>query len=267
MIRNFSFGDSVLEVQILHSEGEIEEMKGKIFLISILVVAALALSACGAVPVQSAVQTVEGRTLSINGTGSVYVTPDMANINLGVLTEGDVVKDATTESNRVIERIREVLAEYGVQEADVQTTNFSVYPYNDFGFEGGEQAPTRYRVDNSVNVRVRDISKLGEILDAVIEAGANSIYGIQFGVSDQESAYNQAMEAAVENAAERAEALAAASGTELGELKTITTYFGGGGFPPMYMDAAAGIGGGADVPLSPGAMEIRVEVTAIYAIQ
>jgi len=237
-------------------------MKGKIFLISILVVAALALSACGAVPVQS----VEGRSLSINGSGTVYVTPDMASINLGIQTRDEQVKDATAENNRVIERIREVLAEYGVQEADVQTTNFSVYPYSEFDPDGMASNVT-YQVDNTVNVTVRDISKLGEILDAVIDAGANSIYGIQFAVSDQESAYNQAMEAAVENAAERAEVLAAASGAELGELKSITTYFGGGGIPMMYSEAATGMGGGADVPLSPGAMEVRVEVTAIYAIQ
>lgn len=235
-------------------------MKSKLFFIGILALAALALTACGAIPVQSA----EGRTLSINGSGSVYITPDKASINLGVQSRDEQVKDATAESNRVIERIREVLAEYGVEEADVQTTNFSVYPYSEFDPEG--MSNVTYQVDNTVNVTVRDISKLGEILDAVIEAGANSIYGIQFGVSDQESAYNQAMEAAVENAADRAEALAAASGAELGELQTITTYFGGGGFPPMYMESAAGMGGAGDVALSPGAMEIRVEVTAIYAI-
>jgi uncharacterized protein YggE len=237
-------------------------MKGKLFIISILAVAALALTACGAVPAQS----VEDRTISINGSGTVYVTPDMASINLGVQTRDEQVKDAIAESNRVLERIRELLAEYGVEEADVQTTNFSVYPYSDYAPDGLQMNVT-YQVDNTVNVTLRDLSKLGEILDAVIEAGANSIYGIQFAVSDQESAYNQAVEAAVENAAERAGALAAASGAELGELKSMTTYFGGGGIPMMYAEAATGRGGGGDIPLSPGAMEIRVEVTAIYAIQ
>lgn len=238
-------------------------MKRKIMLISLMVVAAILLAACGAAP-----QAAEPRTLSINGSGMVYLAPDMATINLGVMAEAEDVQSATAESNRVIEKIKEVLVEFGVEEADIQTTNFSVYPYSDYGYELDQSADTRYRVDNNVTVTVRELEKLGEILNEAILAGANSIYGVQYGIAEQESAYNQALEAAVDNAKERAEFLAAASGAELGELKSISTYYGGGGYPAPYAEMAAGIGGGAgQVPVSPGSLVIRVEVSVVYGLE
>ena len=104
-------------------------MKRKIMLISISIVALAVLAACGASP-----QAAESRTLSINGSGMVYLAPDMATINLGVMSEAVDVESATAESNRVIEEIKEVLVEFGVEEADIQSTNFSVYPYSEYGY-------------------------------------------------------------------------------------------------------------------------------------
>jgi uncharacterized protein YggE len=244
-------------------------MKDKLWSISIVVLTALALIAFGLIAFgviggEAASET--PRTLAINGTGVVYVSPDQATINLGVGIERPEVTDALAESNQVIEEIRRVLAEYGVAEGDVQTTNFSVYQSYNYGYDVVEgQQTASYRVDNNVNVVVRDLEKLGEILNAAVEAGANSIYGIQFGVADQESVYNQALDLAVENASERASTLAEASGAKLGELQSMSTYFGGYGYPTMYMEGA-GMGGGGQVPVSPGALEIRVEVNVVYAI-
>jgi uncharacterized protein YggE len=237
-------------------------MKRKTMLIGILVVAAAVLAACGASP-----QGAESRTLSINGSGMVNLAPDMATINLGVMSEAADVQSATAESNRVIEKIKEVLVEFGVEESDIQTTNFSVYPYSEYGYELEQTAETRYRVDNNVTVTIRELDKLGEVLNETILAGANSIYGVQYGISDQEDAYNQALEAAVENAKERAEFLAEASGAELGEMVTISTYYGGGS-PVPYAEAAFGIGGGSGmVPVSPGSLVIRVDVSVVFALQ
>ena len=240
-------------------------MKHKIILISVLILAVLGLSACGAAPASEAASS--SQTVSINGSGVVYLSPDVATFNLGVATEASDVKAATTESSQVIEEIRQVLEKYGVAPADVQTTNFSVYPISDYSVEF-ESANLRYRVDNTVNVTVRELESLGEILDAVIGAGANSIYGIQFGLSDTEPAYTQAMQAAVLNAQERAEAIAAAAGAELGPIQSISTYYGSGA-SPIYMaaesDRPAGTGGG-DVPVSTGELEVRVEVSIIYGL-
>jgi uncharacterized protein YggE len=242
-------------------------MKHKLMISIILVLAVVGLTACGSNVTPAADSS--SQTLSINGTGVVYLSPDMATINLGVMTEGSDVKAATAESSAVIEKIKQVLEEYGVDPADVQTTNFSVYPMSDYGIEL-ESTGLRYRVDNSVNVTVRELDQLGEVLDAVIVAGANSIYGIQFGLIDPEDAYTQAMQAAVENAQQRAEALATAASGELGEIQTISTYYGSGGVPVMYMAADSARpqgGGGSDVPVSAGALEVRVEVNLIYGLE
>jgi uncharacterized protein YggE len=234
-------------------------------LVSVLILAGLALSACGAVPAPEA--AAPSKTVSINGSGVVYLTPDMATINLGVATEASDVKVATAESSRVILEIKQVLEKYGVVPADVRTTSFSVYPISDYGMDMSS-AELRYRVDNSVMVTVRDLESMGAILDEVITAGANSIYGIQFGISDMEDAYTQAMQAAVLNAQERAEAIATAAGAELGLIQSISTYYGNGVIP-MYMaaDSSRPMGGGAgDVPVSTGALEVRVDVTVIYGL-
>lgn len=241
-------------------------MKHKIIMISVLILAILGLSACGAVPVTE--PDSPSQTVSINGSGVVYLSPDVATINLGVATEASDVKAATAESSQVIEEIKQVLEKYGVAPADVQTTNFSVYPISEYGAELSS-SEIRYRVDNSVVVTVRDLESLGEILDAVIGAGANSIYGIQFGLSDSEAAYTQAMQAAVLNAQERAEAIATAAGQTLGPIQTISTYYGNGG-TPIYMasdSARPQGGGGSDVPVSTGALEVRVEVNIVYELE
>jgi uncharacterized protein YggE len=241
-------------------------MKRKTILFSILVLVTAALAACSASP-----QAAEVRTLSINGSGMVYASPDKATINLGVVSEADDVQAATAESNQVIEKIKEVLVEFGVAEADVQTTHFSVYPVSDYGFGpdvalGEEPAQTRYRVDNMVTITVRELDSLGEVLNAAINAGANSIHGIEYGITDKESAYDQALEAAVANAEQRAAYLAEASGAGLGELLTISTNYGSSGYFPAYVEMAAGLGGGGSVPVSPGSLVIRVDVSVVYEL-
>lgn len=245
-------------------------MKDKLGTIVIVVMTALALVAFALVAfgvIGGSAVTASERTLSINGTGIIYLSPELATINLGVTTEATDVASAIEKSNRVISDIRQVLADHGLAEADVQTTNFSVYPMNDYGMEIGEMQTT-YRVDNSVNVVVRDLSVLGEILDQVVQAGANSIYGIQFGVADLESQYQAAVELAVQNANERAEDLAAAGDVSLGEIQVISSYYGGSGVPyfEAAMDRPQG-GGGSDVPISPGELEVRVEVNVVYKLK
>ena len=240
-------------------------MKNKIVLLGMMVLAALILAACGGV--SSAAGAGEIRTVSVNGTGKVIVTPDMATINVGVVTEGQDAEEATSQNNQHIAEITEVLTGMGVAEADIKTSNFSVYPMQNFDREG-EPAAVIYRVENNVRVVVREIDQLGSILDAVVGAGANSIYGVEFDLSDRESAFSQAIDAAMQNAEDRAGLLAQSAGAELGELQSVETYLGGGGVP-MYAESAAmgAFDGAAEVPVSPGEMEIQVEVNVVYAIQ
>ena len=238
-------------------------MKHKIMIISILMLAAIGLAACGASPATSGGSDI--RTVSVNGTGTVIVAPDMAIVNIGVVTDGEDADKASSQNAVKVEQIKAALLELGIAEKDIRTTNFSVYPMQQYD-EMGQVTSTLYRVENSMEVKVRDLDTLGTILDAAISAGANSIYGVQFDLADRESANGQAIEAAMQNALVRAEVLAGAAGAKLGEIQSVSTYLYGGGVPMYAAGGMAEDAARADVPIAPGEMQIQVDVTVIYAI-
>ena len=142
-------------------------------------------------------------------------------------------------------------------------TFFLQQEYDEFGNHIGPV----YIVDNTVLVTVRYLDQLGEIMDAVVEAGANSIFGIQFDASDKTQALSEARKAAAEDARVKAEDLALAAGVTLGDVKSINEF---GGVPVPVFE---GKGGGefdtttAQVPVSFGQLSLTVEVSVIYDIQ
>lgn len=192
--------------------------------------------------------------------------PDIATINIGVHTENADAQAAVSENNEQAQAVMQALLDFGIAEQDIRTSNFSIFPRQNYDNEGNLQEIV-YVVDNSVQVTVRDLDSIGEILDAAVSAGANSINGIQFTIEDPSAAYDTAMAAAVENARSRAEVLAEAAGVELGEVQSINSYVNGGPIPfsqDVRMEMAAA---DASVPISPGQTEISVEVSVVYNIQ
>lgn len=238
-------------------------MKNKTIIISILLMlAALGLAACG--PVAASSGAAETRTVSVNGTGTIIVSPDMATVQVGVVKEGDDADKASAANTAEVEKIKEALLGLGIAESDLKTTNFSVYPMQKYDDQGQVTSVT-YRVENTMEVKVYDLDNLGSVLDAAIQAGANSIYGVQFDLADREATNAQAIDAAMQNALARAEVLAQAAGAELGEIQSVSTYLSGGG-GPVYAQPAAESPMRADVPVNPGEMQIQVDVTVVYAI-
>lgn len=208
------------------------------------------------------------RTLSINGNGVVSIAPDMATINIGVQTESDNADEAVASNNQQSQALLDTLMDAGVAEDDIQTANFSINPRQEYDDRGQPTGIVSYVVNNTVSVTVRDLDAIGAILDAAVQAGANNIYGIRFDVEDREAAQQQAMTVAMENARERADVLAAAAGVELGDILSLQTYLGGGspipygrGFDVAVEEAAL------SVPVSPGEMQIMVDVSVVYEIR
>jgi len=118
-----------------------------------------------------------------------------------------------------------------------------------------------------VRVTVRDLDNIGELLNAAVEAGANSIYGVQFDVEDDESARSDARQAAVDDAQKQAEELAEAAGVGLGRVQSISTY---GGIPVPLYEGKGGAGPmslAAEVPISPGQLMLTVDVNVVYEIR
>ncbi|TAK13132.1 MAG: DUF541 domain-containing protein [Anaerolineae bacterium] len=230
-------------------------------------VLALALAACGgATPLGTTTPAEQPRLISVNGTGVITLTPDIARIQIGVNTENASAQQAVAENNQQSEAIRATLDGFGIAAEDIQTSNFSIWPRTDYDFEG-QITGTTYVVQNTVTVTIRDLATFGEVLDAVVGSGANTIYGITFDVADREAAFAQALEAATENARARAEILAAAGGVQLGDVYSISAYVGGGGVVQPFVDDMRALAADAAVPIAPGSLDIQLDVQVTFEIK
>lgn len=236
------------------------------FLVFTVLAFALILSACGPATINQAAAPVN-RTLNVNGTGSTYLTPDIAYIYIGVHTEGPTASEAVEANKEQTNAVLDALKNAGVEDKDLRTTNFSIYPSQQYSPDG-TVAGTIYMVDNTVYVTVRDLDGLGSLLDEVIAAGANTINSIQFDVADKTAAVTEARAKAVKDAEVQAQQLADASGVTLGEIQNISSYDSS----PYPIAEGKGGGGGAmaassPVSIQPGQLTITVSVSATYGIK
>lgn len=233
-------------------------------LLAALLLATLALSGCAA---QTPDYIQPG--ITVTGTGSTKVTPDVATVTLGVQSQNERISLAVADNNRRSMLVRQAVLELGVVEGDIRTTYFSVWSqprYDEFGALTGE---TTFFVDNSVLVTVRDVAKLGEILQAAVEAGSNSIQGISFHIEDPTEAEDEARAEAIADAQAKAQELATAAGAQLGEVTSISTSV----YVPLPFQAYAqgmrgGAGGGGEgPPVSVGTYEVQVQITMNYELR
>jgi uncharacterized protein YggE len=240
-------------------------------LAGLLLIAAL-LSACGTAALAQTEEPADPdmplRTLSVNGSGRTYITPDIAYISIGVHTEDANAAEAIAANTAQSQEVAQALRAFNIDPKDIQTNNFSVYPRQEYD-QTGKPTELIFAVDNTVYVTLRDIDQVGDVIDGAVSAGANSITGIQFDVEDKSAALSQAREAAMANAQQQAQELAEAAGVTLGDIQTISSY---NSYPMPYMDKA--MGGGmameaavASVPISPGQLSITVDVNVTYFIQ
>ena len=209
---------------------------------------------------------VDTRSVSVTGMGEASGVPDQAEVSAGVQILADTVLEATQENQSIVERIMVALEKQGIPEEKIQTSNYSIWAEQDYQ-EPRQNRISGYRVSNIVSIRIDDVSKVGDVLAAVTNAGANSIHGIQFGVKDTAALEQDARKAAMEDARARAEALATLAGVQLGEVLSISTSYGAGPPGPMMArsfemtDAAAAPG------ISPGQQSVNVQVNVSFAIR
>lgn len=237
-------------------------MKKFYFIAVVMLVLASLLSACGAVASPAAM-----RTLNVNGVGTVSLTPDIAYIYLGVHSEDSSASEAVSSNNAQTQKVIDALKKLGIDEKDIRTTNFSIWPSAQYSPEG-IQTGTTYMVDNTVYVTIRDLSKLGDLLDNVLAAGANTVNSIQFDVADKTEALKQARDEAVENAQVQAQELADVAGLTLGNVQNIGFY---DSIPSPAYEGGKGGGGGmaadVSVPIQPGQLTLTVTVSMTYEIK
>lgn len=212
----------------------------------------------------------EPRSIVVTGKGEASAAPDIATINAGVQTRAATAVEAASSNQAAVAKVMAALADQGVAEKDIQTSDYSIWPEQRRQGRGDDEVVIDgFRVSNSVRVKVRDLDALGELLAAVTSAGANSINGISFAVEDSAAIEARAREAAMTDARRRAEALAELAGVELGEVQQITMT-AGGGYPrpmPMARMEAMAMDAAPAPSISPGESSKTVSVMVTYAIR
>ena len=179
-------------------------MKTKSLVIFTVIALALLVGACA-----PAAGNANVRTLSVTGSGEALLAPDIAYIYVGVHTENATAAEAVEENTTQTEALMQAIRDFGIDPKDIRTTNFSIYPMDRYdpatGLPSGEKV---YAVDNTVYVTVRDLTRLGDLLDTAVQAGANNINSVQFDVADKDEALKQARAEAVKDAESQAQSLA-----------------------------------------------------------
>lgn len=208
--------------------------------------------------------------IRVNGEGSVAVRPDMATVTLGVVREADTARAALDANNQAMAEVTQALKAAGIEAKDLQTSNFRIdprYVYPPQRQDGQQDAPriVGYTVSNQLTVRIRDLAKVGEILDRAVTLGVNADGGISFGNADPKAVVAAARKEAVRDAAERALTLADAAGVRLGAVMEIVE---SGGQPrPMPMSRGKiAMAAEAAVPVEAGENEYTVNVQVTFEI-
>ncbi len=209
------------------------------------------------------------RSINVTGEGQVFLVPDVAYVYIGVHSQSENVSVALNDNNEQAKAVADALKGLGVEQKDIQTTSFNIYPQQQYEPGTGNVTGTIYMVDNVVYVTVRDLKRLGELLDVVVRSGANSINSINFDVVDKETALSKARELAIENARKQAEELAKGSGVTLGEVQNIST----SSVSTPLVKEMYGMGGGGmgavsqPAPISAGQLVLTVNISMSYLIK
>lgn len=204
-------------------------------------------------------------TIAISAEGKVTALPDIATISVGVQTENKAVSAAQKENSTKMNAIIEKVKSFGVASEDIKTSNYSIYPQYDY--VNGRQIERGYMVTQNIDVKVRNLDKIGDILAAVGDLGANQVGGVSFTIDEPEDLRQQARLKALEAAKKKAQALADAAGVKLGKVVGFSENEGYVPSPMYYAkDAAMGMGGGGAPSIQSGSQDVIVNVTVLYEI-
>ena len=204
----------------------------------------------------------------VTGQGEVSVVPDIAVISLGIESEDDSVATARDRAAAAMNDVMDTLSSNGIADKDIQTQYFNIQQVRRWDRETEEEVVTGYRVTNTVKVTVRDMDKVGTIIDAVTDAGGDltRINGINFSIDDPDEYYEEAREEAMTDAKNKAEQLAKLANVSLGAA----TYISEGTFyaPVARAEMAIGYDEGASysTSISPGELDISLTIQVAYAI-
>lgn len=211
------------------------------------------------------------RTITVSGTGTAGTPPDMATIRTGVATTASNAKEALAANNKAMETLLAVLKSRNIDAKDIQTSGFSVYPEyrraNGPSPRGGPRTNEiiGYRVSNNVSVKVRNLPRLGEILDGLVKAGSNQVSGVSFGLSDPKAITDEARKDAIDDARGRAELYARATGVKVGKVISISEQSIQRP-QPMFQGRMAMAEMASSVPIATGEQQVSASINVMYEL-
>jgi hypothetical protein len=215
---------------------------------------------CGvAAHAQQSPHASEGR-IFVTGDGSVSVRPSYAQLRTGVTTRSKTVKEGVNVSSKLMGAIIAALKASGITEKDIQTAHFSIQPVYESQEPRTGPKLSGYNISNRVNVTVREIDKVGDVLDAVVAAGATDVGSVSFSIADESEALNEARKIAIADARRKAEVYAKASGVQLGGVVSITEDSGATSAPMMARASPTA------VPMAGGEDTLQVRITVGFEI-
>jgi len=201
------------------------------------------------------------RFISVSATGSVDAEPDLAGVSVGAIVETDSAKEALARSSTLMAKLIDGLKALGIAAKDIQTTAVTMEPRYSQTKDGRPPTLAGFRLVNRVHLTVREVKRLGEILDGAIGLGANQVNGIGFDVSNAETLMDDARRQAIANARRRAELYAAAAGAQLGSVLTISETTNPDPSPKALSMARSG-----PTPIEAGTRTLTVDVHVTYAL-
>ncbi len=229
----------------------------------------MGLTGCGASASVAASSAEPVQEITVSASGTVRLVPDKATVSFGVTTREATAELAQSRNSEAVKNVMDVLVSRGVEEKSIRTSSYNMYPQYDWS-EGGEQRIIGYVVTTSMSVQDQNIEDLGTLLSACVAAGINNVDNVSFLCSGYDEAYRQALAQAVEASREKAEALAAAAGKELGDPISITegwqdtsARYGKSANAAFAAEAAMDAAAPA---LQPGESEIVASVTVAYGM-
>ncbi|MEM8950179.1 MAG: SIMPL domain-containing protein [Pseudomonadota bacterium] len=200
--------------------------------------------------------------ITVTGRGEAQAEPDIATMSIGVQTDAKAPGEALSENARRMIAVMQRLKDAGIEDRDLRTSQLAIWPIRADSRQPGSF--DGYRVTNQLTVTIRDIDRVGPILDQTVTDGANSFSGPSFGIDEPEPLLQAARDAAVKDAIAKAERYAAAAGVELGDVMSIDEAGGGG---PVFARQMRAEAMDAGTPVAPGQTSMSASVTMTFAIR
>ena len=206
--------------------------------------------------------------ITVSGEGKVYAKPDVAIVSLGVTTQGSTVADVTKSNTDKMNAVIDAIKNLKIDEKDIQTTNYNLTPLYNWT-EAAGRIFQGYTLDQNVQVKIRDFTKIGDVLSGATDKGANLVGDLQFTIDNPEQFKEQARAKAIAQAKANAQNLAKESGVNLGKL--INVYENYSPYPIAYNSMkTTGMGGAEAAPaptIQPGQQEIDIIINLTYQVR